>query len=69
MTRPRPRESSFARRDPTGRAGRGNPGIRGILVHAISEDAKRFYGLQGFTASPVNPMTLVITVAEALKAL
>jgi hypothetical protein len=45
------------------------PGIRGILVHAISEDAKRFYGLQGFTASPVNPMTLVITVAEALKAL
>jgi GNAT superfamily N-acetyltransferase len=27
-------------------------GIRGILVHAISEDAKRFYENQGFLASP-----------------
>jgi GNAT superfamily N-acetyltransferase len=44
-------------------------GIRGILVHAISEDAKRFYEDQGFHSSPVNPMTLVITIAEALTAL
>jgi len=35
-------------------------GIRALLVHAISEDAKRFYERCGFTSSPVNPMTLMI---------
>jgi GNAT superfamily N-acetyltransferase len=44
-------------------------GIRAILVHAISEDAKRFYERYGFTASPVDPMTLMVTVAEAKKVL
>jgi GNAT superfamily N-acetyltransferase len=44
-------------------------GIRAILVHAISEEAKRFYGRYGFRASPVDPLTLMITVAEAEKAL
>lgn len=44
-------------------------GIRAILVHAISERAKRFYEKWGFIASPVEPMTLMITVAEAQKAL
>src|ERR1700730_8346921 len=44
-------------------------GIRAILVHAISEDAKRFYERYGFSASPVDPMTLMITVADAEKAL
>ncbi len=44
-------------------------GIRAILVHAISERAKRFYEKWGFIASPVDPMTLMITVAEARKAL
>lgn len=44
-------------------------GIRAILVHAISERAKRFYERWGFTASPLEPMTLMITVAEARKAL
>ena len=44
-------------------------GIRAILVHAISERAKRFYEKWGFTASPVEPMTLMITVAEAQNAL
>lgn len=44
-------------------------GIRAILVHAISERAKRFYERWGFTASPVEPMTLMITVAEARRAL
>lgn len=42
-------------------------GIRAILVHAISERAKRFYEKWGFIASPVEPMTLMITVAEARK--
>jgi GNAT superfamily N-acetyltransferase len=44
-------------------------GIRAILVHAISERAKRFYEKWGFIASPLDPMTLMITVAEARKAL
>lgn len=43
----------------------GIAGIRGILVHAISQKAKRFYEGYGFLASPIDPMTLVITVAEA----
>jgi GNAT superfamily N-acetyltransferase len=40
-------------------------GIRAILVHAISENAKRFYEKWGFIPSPIDPMTLMITVAEA----
>ena len=43
-------------------------GIRAILVHAISEDAKRFYLRHGFAESPVAPMTLMITVADPEKA-
>ena len=44
-------------------------GIRAILVHAISEEAKRFYERCGFVASPVDPMTLMVTIADARKAL
>lgn len=44
-------------------------GIRAILVHAISEEAKRFYERYGFSASPADPMTLMITVADAKRAL
>lgn len=44
-------------------------GIRALLVHAISEDAKRFYERCGFMSSPIYPMTLMITVADAEKAL
>jgi GNAT superfamily N-acetyltransferase len=44
-------------------------GIRVILVHAISEAAKRFYEKYGFVATPVDPMTVMITVAEALSML
>jgi GNAT superfamily N-acetyltransferase len=40
-------------------------GIRAILVHAISEDAKRFYQRCGFVVSPLDPMTLMITVRDA----
>jgi ribosomal protein S18 acetylase RimI-like enzyme len=42
-------------------------GIRAILVHAISEQAKRFYEKWGFIPSPVDPMTLMVTVKEAAK--
>jgi GNAT superfamily N-acetyltransferase len=44
-------------------------GIRAILVHAISEEAKRFYERHGFVASPIDPMTLMITIADAKMAL
>ena len=44
-------------------------GIRAILVHAISEETKRFYERRGFAESPIDPMTLMITVADANKAL
>ena len=40
-------------------------GIRAILVHAISEDAKQFYENCGFTASPLDPMTLMVKVNDA----
>jgi GNAT superfamily N-acetyltransferase len=44
-------------------------GIRAILVHAISDDAKKFCERSGFYVSSVNPMTLMITLADAEKAL
>jgi GNAT superfamily N-acetyltransferase len=39
-------------------------GIRGIVVHAISEEAKKFYVALGFDPSPVKPMTLMVTLAD-----
>jgi GNAT superfamily N-acetyltransferase len=44
-------------------------GVRAILVHAISEDAKAFYEASGFAPSPVDPMTLMVTIDEAKKVL
>lgn len=44
-------------------------GIRAILVHAISERAKRFYEKNGLIPSPADPMTLMISVAEAARIL
>jgi predicted N-acetyltransferase YhbS len=40
-------------------------GVRAMLVHAISVDAKAFYEKYGFRASPIEPMTLMITIDEA----
>jgi ribosomal protein S18 acetylase RimI-like enzyme len=37
-------------------------GIRGLLVHALSEPAKAFYEHHGFTASPTQPMTLILSL-------
>jgi GNAT superfamily N-acetyltransferase len=39
-------------------------GIRGLLVHAISEEAKAFYIRLGLNPSPLDPMTLMTTVAN-----
>ena len=44
-------------------------GIRAILVHSISDAARRFYEKFGFYASPLEPMTLMITLDEARRAL
>jgi GNAT superfamily N-acetyltransferase len=44
-------------------------GIRAILVHAISSDAQRFYERHGFVRSPIDPMTLMITLADVEKEL
>ncbi len=44
-------------------------GIRAMLVHAISDRAKRFYESRGFIPSPVHPLTLMITLAEAERIL
>lgn len=37
-------------------------GIRGVLVHAISMEAKTFYEYHGFVASPTQPMTLILSL-------
>lgn len=42
-------------------------GIRALLVHAISEDAKRFYERCRLSVSPLDPMVLMITVADAQR--
>jgi GNAT superfamily N-acetyltransferase len=44
-------------------------GVRAILVHALSEQAKKFYEDCGFAPSPINPLTLMITVSEAISVL
>lgn len=42
-------------------------GIRGIVVHAISEQAKKFYMALGFDPSPSEPMTLMVTLSDIRK--
>ncbi|MFM9105108.1 MAG: GNAT family N-acetyltransferase [Chloroflexota bacterium] len=44
-------------------------GIRAILVHAISEDARRFYLARGFVEFPVEPMTLCLPLGAARRGL
>ena len=44
-------------------------GIRGIVVHAISDEAKRFYISLGFAPSRYEPMTLMVTLADVLAVL
>ena len=40
-------------------------GIRALLVHAISPEAKRFYERYGFQECPGKPMTLVLMLRDA----
>lgn len=44
-------------------------GIRGIVVHALSEEARNFYLALGFDASPLEPMTLMVTLPDIRGAL
>lgn len=44
-------------------------GIRGIVVHAISDQAKVFYQALGFDPSPAEPMTLMVTLADVRELL
>ncbi len=37
-------------------------GIRGVLAHAISDDARAFYEHHGFIASATNPFTMILSV-------
>jgi len=39
-------------------------GIRGMVVHAVSEDAKRFYLGLGFSESLIEPLTLMVTLGD-----
>jgi len=39
-------------------------GIRGIIVHAISDEAKAFHQALGFDPSPADPMTLMVTLGD-----
>ena len=44
-------------------------GVRGLVVHAISDDPRRFYLALGFDPSPHDPMTLLITLGDLRRAL
>lgn len=39
-------------------------GVRAILIHALSEDAKQFYERCGFVESPTHPMTLLAMLKD-----
>jgi GNAT superfamily N-acetyltransferase len=42
-------------------------GVAALLVHAISDQAKRFYLSRGLQQSPIQPMTLLLSVTDARK--
>lgn len=44
-------------------------GIRGVLVHAISNEARAFYEAVGFLPSPSDPMMLMIGLKDLSNAL
>jgi GNAT superfamily N-acetyltransferase len=44
-------------------------GIRAIVAHALSEPTRRFYEGCGFSPSPVDPMTLMVGIADVEKIL
>jgi hypothetical protein len=43
-------------------------GVVAVLVHALSEDARRFYQSCGFVEMPTQPMTLCLMMETLQKA-
>jgi GNAT superfamily N-acetyltransferase len=44
-------------------------GIRGMLVHALSDEARAFYQTVGFEPSPIDPMILMVTLKDLLASI
>ncbi|MBF0613879.1 MAG: GNAT family N-acetyltransferase [Magnetococcales bacterium] len=44
-------------------------GVMGLLVHANSAHAKRFYLAHGFIESPLNPMLMILILKTLEKSL
>lgn len=44
-------------------------GIRGMTVHALSDDAKAFYEKVGFDPSPLSPHLLMIALSDLISAI
>lgn len=44
-------------------------GIRGMIVHALSDSARDFYERVGFAPSPLDPMILMATIADLREGL
>lgn len=47
----------------------GAIGIRGLLVHAVSDEARAFYVGLGLVESPVDPLTLMASLRDLRDAL
>lgn len=43
-------------------------GIRGVITHALTPAAKSFYERVGFAVSPLDAMTLMITLSDLTAA-
>lgn len=43
-------------------------GVRALLCHAVSAEAKQFYLHHGFVESPIEPMTLLLSLGKVPKA-
>lgn len=44
-------------------------GIRGMMVHVLSDDAREFYLRLGFEPSPIDPMMLMVTLEDLIGSL
>lgn len=42
-------------------------GVKALMVHALSERARRFYEDHGFHPSPTHPRTLFLPLSEAIR--
>lgn len=47
----------------------GDAGVFALLVHALSDSARQFYLSRGFVASPLQPMTLMVTLETVRRIL